>query len=83
MKTTGILRGFDKNGRFVLPAEMIKTLGLTQSDMLEISCDGTKITLRKHYPFCLLCGDIEELVNFKHKKICKKCYTDIADGMLD
>lgn len=78
-KTTGLLRGFDKAGRFVLPAEMVKTLELSETDMLEISCDGTQIVLRKHIPFCVLCGrqDIT-YVPFRNRKVCQSCAAEVV-----
>jgi len=82
MKTTGVLRGFDKAGRFVLPAEMIRTLELEPTDMLEISCDGTQIILRKHYPFCTFCGETgTKLIKVVNKNICEKCAVKVASEL--
>ncbi|MGG3161466.1 AbrB family transcriptional regulator [Geobacillus stearothermophilus] len=78
-KTTGVLRGFDKAGRFVIPAEMVRTLELGVDDLLEISCDGTTIYLRKHQPFCIFCGEQDEkLISFKNKNICQSCAAEIT-----
>jgi AbrB family transcriptional regulator, transcriptional pleiotropic regulator of transition state genes len=82
VKTTGMLRGFDKAGRFVLPAEMIRTLDIAPTDMLEISCDGTQIILRKHNPFCFTCGETNgKMIEINHKKICEKCAVKVASGL--
>jgi AbrB family transcriptional regulator, transcriptional pleiotropic regulator of transition state genes len=78
VKTTGLLRGFDKAGRFVLPAEMIRTLELGPTDMLEITCDGTQINLRKHFPFCTFCGEFGKLIEVNKKKVCESCASKIA-----
>lgn len=81
-KTTGVLRGFDKAGRFVLPAEMVKTLDLKQTDLLEISCDGTKITLRKHEPFCILSGEQDgRFIEVNGKKISERMAVEIASRL--
>lgn len=81
-KTTGMLRGFDKAGRFVLPAEMVKTLGLEPTDLLEITCDGTTIYLRKHFPFCIFCGEqTENMIQVKNKNICEHCAVEVVSKL--
>ncbi|MCL7749205.1 AbrB/MazE/SpoVT family DNA-binding domain-containing protein [Halalkalibacter alkaliphilus] len=77
-KTTGVIRGFDKLGRFVIPSEMVKTLELDKDDKLEISCDGTTIYLRKYQPYCNFCGDVGDgLTEVMHKRICTNCMNEI------
>lgn len=74
MKATGIVRKFDENGRFVLPMELRKKLRLTaQDDALEIFVEGDTIILRKYEPSCVFCGNMEDIITFKEKKVCKKC----------
>lgn len=74
MKATGIVRKFDENGRFVLPMELRKKLRLNSSDdALEIFVEDDMIILRKYEPSCIFCESMEELINFKDKKVCKKC----------
>ena len=78
MKATGIVRKFDENGRFVLPMELRKKLRLTsQDDALEIFVEDDMIILRKYEPSCVFCGEMEELISFKDKKVCKKCAAKI------
>lgn len=74
MKATGIVRKFDENGRFVLPMELRRQLELTAPDAaLEIFTDGDSIVLKKYAPSCIFCGEMDDLVSYKEKKICKKC----------
>lgn len=74
MKATGIVRKFDENGRFVLPMELRKKLGLqTSDDALEIFVDGDNIILKKYEPSCIFCKSMEDLISYKDKKICRKC----------
>lgn len=81
-KTTGVLRGFDKAGRFVLPSEMVKTLNLAQTDLLEITCDGTQIILRKHEPFCVLSGEQDgRFIEINGKKISERIAVEIASKL--
>jgi len=78
MKATGIVRKFDENGRFVLPMELRKKLRLTsQDDALEIFVEDDMIILRKYEPSCIFCGEMEELIGYKDKKVCKKCVEKI------
>lgn len=74
MKATGIVRKFDENGRFVLPMELRKKLGLaTSDDALEIFVEGDNIILKKYEPACIFCQSMDDLITYKDKKICKKC----------
>lgn len=74
MKATGIVRKFDENGRFVLPMELRKKLGLaTSDDALEIFVEGDNIILKKYEPACIFCQSMDDLITYKEKKICKKC----------
>ena len=79
MKATGIVRKFDENGRFVLPMELRKQLGLLGSDAaLEIFTEGDSIVLRKYEPFCVFCGASEELTVFMGKRVCRTCAQKLA-----
>ena len=73
MKATGIVRKVDELGRIVLPIELRRTLGIDIRDPLEIFVDGDNIMLRKYHPACILCGESDELVEYKGKKICRSC----------
>ena len=74
MKATGIVRKFDENGRFVIPMELRKLLGLeTRDDALEVFVEDDKIILKKYEPACIFCGGMENLFSYKDKKVCGKC----------
>ena len=74
MKATGIVRKFDENGRFVIPMELRKLLGLeTRDDALEVFVEDDKIILKKYEPSCVFCGGMENLFSFKEKNVCLKC----------
>lgn len=74
MKATGVVRKFDENGRFVIPMELRKMLGLTdREDALEVFVDGNNIILKKYEPSCTFCNSMDTLIEYKDKKICKKC----------
>ena len=50
IKSTGIVRKADKLGRIVLPIELRRTLGISESDSMEIFVDGSSIILKKYVP---------------------------------
>ena len=50
IKSTGIVRKADKLGRIVLPIELRRTLGISESDSMEIFIDGSSIILKKYVP---------------------------------
>lgn len=77
MKSTGIIRKIDELGRIVLPIELRRNLGIAEHDSLEIFVEGTQIILRKYSPSCIFCGESEEVTEFKGKRICGKCKSEI------
>ncbi|MFB5193162.1 AbrB/MazE/SpoVT family DNA-binding domain-containing protein [Alicyclobacillus fastidiosus] len=78
MKATGIVRKVDELGRVVVPIEHRRTLGIDIKDPLEIFTDGDKIILRKYQPGCVVCGETEDVQNFKGKHICADCIHEIS-----
>lgn len=77
MKSIGIVRKIDKLGRIVLPVELRKTLGIAESDDIEISVDGDKIVLRKHEEVCIFCGSEEDVTDFHGKNVCEDCLNEL------
>lgn len=73
MKATGIVRKVDELGRIVLPIELRRTLGIEVRDPIEIYVDEEKILLKKYAPACIICGENDDLLEYKGKKICRKC----------
>ena len=74
MKATGIVRKFDVNGRFVIPMDVRKQLGLdTTDDAVEVFVEDDKIILKKYAPSCIFCGGMENLISYKDKKVCGAC----------
>lgn len=78
MKSTGIVRKMDELGRFVIPMELRRTLGIGKKDQLEVFVDGDHIILRKYAPGCFFCGSANNLEYVLSKQICRSCTTQIA-----
>lgn len=79
MKATGIVRTVDSVGRFVIPMELRRTLGIIDAeDALEVFVDEDKIILRKYSPSCLFCKSLDNVIEFNGKKVCKKCIESLS-----
>ena len=74
MKSTGIVRTVDSVGRFVIPMELRRTLGITDAeDALEVFVEKDMIILRKYSPSCIFCKSLDDVVEHCGQKICKEC----------
>ena len=79
MKSTGIVRTVDSVGRFVIPMELRRTLGIVDSeDALEVFVEDDKIILRKYSPSCIFCKSCDNVFDFSGQKICKDCISKIG-----
>ena len=79
MKATGIVRKVDELGRIVLPIELRRTLGIEIRDPLEIYVNEDTVLLKKYAPACILCGETDDLIEYRGKKICRKCIDGLGD----
>ena len=78
MKSTGIVRNIDELGRVVVPKEIRKKLGISNTDPVEIYVEGDKIILTKYLPVCHFCGSTDGLIEYKDKNICSACVAELA-----
>ncbi len=58
--STGIVRKIDDLGRVVIPAEMRRTLGVSEGDELEILLEGDHIAIRPRFPTVIHTFSIKE-----------------------
>ena len=72
MKSTGIVRKLDELGRVVLPIELRKNLHIDVKDPIEIFVDENRIILQKYQPADIFTGEMDDLVDYKGKKVSKK-----------
>lgn len=73
MKAVGIVRKLDRLGRIVIPMELRRTYDLQIGSPVEIFVDGRGIVLRKHQPYCIFCGETEDIMQIHEKNVCKAC----------
>ena len=78
MKKIGIVRAIDKLGRIVIPMEMRVLLDMAEiGTEVEISQEGQRIVIEKHRKSCRFCDSTEELLDFKGKKVCRACISEL------
>ena len=78
MKSTGIVRQMDHLGRVVLPIELRRTLDIHEKDALEIYVDEDSIILKKYEPACIFCDNEKDIIEFRGKNICPKCFQEMS-----
>ena len=81
MKSTGIVRNIDELGRIVVPKSMRTRLDMKCGDPIEINIEGDNIILSKFVSHCVFCGSTDAVAEFKGKKLCESCKSEIiANG---
>ena len=78
MKSTGIVRKVDELGRIVLPIELRRNMNIAVKDALEIFVDGETIVLKKYEPADIFTGSMDDLVDYKGKKVSKTSILEMA-----
>lgn len=78
MKSTGIVRKVDELGRVVLPIELRRNMGIEIKDSLEIFVEEDSIVLKKYEPADIFSGSMEDLIDYKGKKISKATILELA-----
>lgn len=78
MKSTGIVRKVDELGRVVLPIELRRNLNINEKDALEIFVDDERVILKKYEPADIFTGSMEELIDYKGKKVSKASIIEMA-----
>ncbi len=78
MKSTGIVRKVDELGRVVLPIELRRNLNINEKDALEIFVDDERIILKKYEPADIFTGSMDDLIDYKGKKVSKASIIEMA-----
>ena len=77
MKATGITRKLDELGRIVLPISIRDEFDLKEKDPVEIYTDDDKIILKKYHPACIFCGNADDVIYYRDKRICASCLSEL------
>lgn len=78
MKDTGVVRKLDELGRITLPMELRKNLSLKEKDPLQIFVEEDRIILQKYCPSDIFTGSMDDLVDYRGKKISKESIKELA-----
>lgn len=78
MKSTGVVRKVDELGRVVLPIELRRNLDIHEKDALEIFVDNDKIILKKYEPADIFTGSMDDLIDYKGKKISRDSILELV-----
>lgn len=81
MKSTGIVRKIDDLGRIVIPKELRKNMEMGPKEPVEIYVEGKKIILQKYQRGCIFCNEVNDVVEFQGKIICKSCLQEMKDNI--
>ena len=64
----------DEVGRIVLPKSVRTQAGIvSEKTPLEIYTENDKIIIRPYSPGCVICGNTENTIELKGKKVCLEC----------
>jgi AbrB family transcriptional regulator, transcriptional pleiotropic regulator of transition state genes len=74
MKSLGIVKKLDSEGRITLPIELRRRFNVESGDGLMIEVDHDRIILHKFVPSCKFCGDTKAISVIKGKNVCEKCF---------
>ena len=78
MKSTGIVRKLDELGRITLPIELRRNLNVSDRDPLEIFVEDDKIILKKYEPCDVFTGSMDELIEYRGKRVSKESFKELA-----
>lgn len=78
MKSTGIVRKVDELGRVVLPIELRRNMGIEIKDSLEVFVEDNMIILKKYEPADIFTGSMEDLIDYRGKRVSKQSILDMA-----
>jgi transcriptional pleiotropic regulator of transition state genes len=81
IKNTGIVRKVDDLGRFVLPMELRRVLGVGIHSEMEISLDDVNgwVVIEPYNKECHFCGDAKDVNEYLGKRVCDRCVSNMVE----
>lgn len=73
MQSSGIVRNLDALGRIVIPKEIRKKHYINEGDPVIISDEISHIVIKKYRRGCIFCGSEDEVSEYRHVCVCRKC----------
>lgn len=81
MMAQGYVVKVDEVGRVLIPIVLQKIFAINRGDYLEVYVDDStgkrRVIVKKHYPGCIFCGELQDCVSFKDQRVCRKCIAEI------
>lgn len=74
----GYFRELEDFGRIALPVEIRNRLDMPPGTVVEFLSDATGIVIRKYAGTCVFCGADHDLANYRGKKICRRCISELV-----
>jgi AbrB family transcriptional regulator, transcriptional pleiotropic regulator of transition state genes len=76
--TIGSTRRIDQLGRVVVPAELRRTLGMQEGDIISFTARGDELVLSRVAPTCAICANsADDLFDVHDKHLCRSCVDQI------
>ncbi len=82
MKNTNFIRKIDENGRFVLPMDIRKKLGIEVGDALKMYIEDDAVIIKKLTNTCVFCDNEDDIITFKDKNICMDCIKKLSISLM-
>lgn len=79
MKSLGVVRNIDELGRITVPIEIRRKMDLNPGDGVEMFTDNNRLVLQKYAPSCIFCGEADNIISYKDKKICASCLEEMKN----
>ena len=79
MKATGVVRKVDELGRIVIPSELRKTMHVGQGDSFELFTNEDTVVLKKYEPGCVFSGSMDDLIDYKGRKVSKEALQEMVE----
>lgn len=73
IRSAGVVRNIDKQGRAIVPLELRQILGINLLDPLEFFIGEDRIIIRKYEPACVFCMEDNNNKRYRGKQICETC----------
>ena len=81
MRTNGIVRRLDLEGRLVIPKEIKKKHDMNKGDEVWIIDMHNHIIIRKYKKGCIFCGSNKGIKKYKDVYVCDTCRNSISNNI--
>lgn len=69
------------NGSINIPVAMRREMGIQGKDPMEVTMKDGVVIITPYTPRCVFCGNVDGVLKFQGKHICKSCGNRLFDMM--